>query len=410
MTHTRYRVALAGVMLHLMIGSVYAWSVFNGPIVAKTHFDESAVSFAFSLAIFCLGTSAAFMGRLVEKYTPRVTGTIAAILFGSGMMLSGLAVHTNQIWLLLLGYGVVGGIGLGAGYVTPVSTIIKWFPDKRGFATGLAIMGFGFAAMLTSPVAQHLIQDVGIEATFYVLGGIYMVVMLIAAQFIRRPQPGELPDVLVKAARKVSLTDRNMTAKQALKTKEFPILWLMLFINITGGIGLISVASPMTQSTTGMTAATAAVMVGVLGLFNGFGRLLWAALSDRIGRPLTFSLLFIVNIVMMATLLAVHQPFAFVLAFCLIESCYGAGFSILPAYLGDVFGTKELGTIHGYALTAWAAAGIVGPVLVSFTHQLLGNYQITVLAFMIFDIFALLLSVQIRRYFTKDRSVSTESD
>lgn len=397
-------VALAGVALHLMISSVYAWSVFSKPIIAATHWTESAVSFAFSLAIFCLGMSAAFMGHAVEKFGPTKTGTFASFFFGAGIALTGLAIHTHSLLLLYLGYGVIGGIGLGAGYVTPVSTIIKWFPDRRGLATGLAIMGFGFAALLTSPVAQFLMKTVGLVNTFYVLAIVYFVVMIIAAQFIKRPQPDEIPHVdnqrtVVKST---YLAGKQFTANEALKTRSFWLLWFMFFINITCGIGLVSAASPMAQAMTGMSVGKAAIMVGIIGLFNGFGRLVWAALSDYIGRPNTFSLIFVVDIIMLIILLALKLPLIFTIALCLLLSCYGAGFSVIPAYLGDVFGTKQLGAIHGYVLTAWAAAGIVGPILLSVTHQLLHTYVVTIVAFIVIDLIAFAISYFIRRDFVQE--------
>lgn len=392
-----------------MIGSVYAWSVYSNPIVAETGWSESAVSFAFSIAILFLGMSAAFMGRLVEKLGPHVTGTISAICYGTGTILTGLAIHSHQLWLLYLAYGVIGGLGLGSGYVTPVSTIIKWFPDKRGLATGLAIMGFGFAAMLTSPIAQRLIAGVGISNTFYILGLVYFTVMIISAQFIKKPQAGELPAAAVAKTNATSLTGgQQLTANQALKTKSFYFLWFMFFINITCGIGLVSAASPMAQSMTAMTAGAAAVMVGVIGLFNGFGRLIWATLSDFIGRPLTFSLIFLVDIMMLAAMLFFHVPFVFVVALCLLLSCYGAGFSVIPAYLSDVFGTKELGAIHGYILTAWGVAGMVGPVLLSFTHELLGTYTVTLITFILIDLIAFIISFVIQKDFVKVSQGATE--
>lgn len=392
-----------------MIGSVYAWSVYSNPIVAETGWSESAVSFAFSIAILFLGMSAAFMGRLVEKLGPRVTGTISAICYGTGTILTGLAIHFHQLWLLYLAYGVIGGLGLGSGYVTPVSTIIKWFPDKRGLATGLAIMGFGFAAMLTSPIAQRLIAGVGISNTFYILGLVYFTVMIISAQFIKKPKAGELPAAAVAKTNATSLTGgQQLTANQALKTKSFYFLWFMFFINITCGIGLVSAASPMAQSMTAMTAGAAAVMVGVIGLFNGFGRLIWATLSDFIGRPLTFSLIFLVDIMMLAAMLFFHVPFVFVVALCLLLSCYGAGFSVIPAYLSDVFGTKELGAIHGYILTAWGVAGMVGPVLLSFTHELLGTYTVTLITFILIDLIAFIISFVIQKDFVKAGQGATE--
>lgn len=356
-TRNRYVIASAGITLHLMIGGVYAWSVFTGPIVKQTGWAETSVSFAFSLAIFFLGMSAAFMGRLVEKFGPTITGTISSVCYGLGVFLTGIAISNQQLWLLYLAYGVIGGLGLGASYVTPVSTIIRWFPDKRGLATGLAIMGFGFAALLTGPIAQTLMASFGVSSTFYILGIFYFLVMIIAAQFIKKPRQNELPKAVIKKASHFSLTGQNMTAN------------------------------------------TAAIMVGILGLFNGFGRLIWATLSDYIGRPRTYSAIFILDIVMLITLILCKVPVIFALALCLLLSCYGAGFSVIPVYLGDVFGTRELGAIHGYVLTAWAAAGMVGPILLSYTHQILHNYFVTLVVFIVIDLLALIVSLALQRAF-----------
>lgn len=408
MKTNRYVVALAGVMLHLMIGSVYAWSVYAKPIAAATRWSESSISFAFSLAIFFLGMSAAFMGRLVEKFCPRVTGTIAAICYGLGTALTGIAIQSGHLWLLYLAYGVIGGLGLGAGYVTPISTIIKWFPDRRGLATGLAIMGFGFAALLTSPIAQFLMAHVGLTRTFYVLGASYFLIMLVSAQFIKKPTDEDLADFKAAQKKSVSLTGLNLTANEALKTKTFYLLWFMFFISITCGIALVSAASPMAQELTGMSAAGAAMMVGIIGLFNGFGRLVWATLSDYIGRPLTYSLIFVVDMAMFIILIFTHVPMIFAIALCLLMSCYGAGFSVIPAYLGDVFGTKELGAIHGSILTAWAAAGMVGPVLLSFTHQVLKSYYVTLAVFIAIAGIALAVSFTVQKSWTT--IVKTEED
>ena len=398
MSKRRYLVAIGGILLHLMIGSVYAWSVFTGPIAKQTGWALSSVTVAFSIAIFFLGMSAAFMGRLVERFGPRLTGTVAALLYGSGILLTGLAVQLESLPLLYIGYGVVGGLGLGTGYVTPVSTIIAWFPDKRGLATGMAIMGFGFAAMLTGPIAQNLIAGIGLVPTMYVLGTAYLLIMLTAAQVIRKPRPGEVPAADI--AKSVSLTGTAMTANQAVKTRSFRYLWLMFFINITCGIGLVAVASPMAQQQTGMSAATAAMMVGVVGLFNGFGRLAWATLSDLIGRPLTYTLIFTVDVAMLAGILVFSSPLLFGIALCLIMSCYGAGFSVIPAYLGDVFGTKQLGAIHGYVLTAWAVAGVVGPTLLSLSDQYFHSYTYSLIFFVALELVAFILSIRIRRQFS----------
>lgn len=400
----RYIVAISGIILHLMLGSTYAWSVYRNPIMEETGWSAPSVAFAFSLAIFFLGLSAAFMGRLVEKFGPRVTGTISAVLYALGNILTGVAIDRQELWLLYFAYGILGGLGLGAGYITPVSTIIKWFPDKRGLATDLAIMGFGFASLLTSPIAQVLIADFGVSKTFYILGVIYFVVMFVVSQFIKRPTEEELASLSKASTKKHSTTpaEKGMTANQALKTKEFYLLWLMLFINISCGLGLISAASPMAQDMTGMSAEAAALMVGILGLFNGFGRLLWAALSDYIGRPLTFTLLLVVSLIISALLLVAHAPIIFIIAMSLVITCYGAGFSLLPAYLSDIFGTRELAAIHGFALTAWAMAGLAGPILLSSTYELFNNYTTTLLVFIVIYLIALLLSLYLTRLVKKN--------
>ena len=278
-------------------------------------------------------------------------------------------------------------------------------------ATGLAIMGFGFAALLTSPIAQFLMSSVGLSNTFYILGAGYFLIMIVSAQFIKRPTAEDLANFKSEDKKAVSLTGGlQMTANQALKTKTFYLLWFMLFISITCGISLVSAASPMAQELTGMSAATAAVMVGIIGLFNGFGRLVWATLSDYIGRPLTYSLIFVVDMAMFVILIFTHSPFIFAAALSLSMSCYGAGFSVIPAYLGDVFGTKELGAIHGSILTAWAAAGMVGPLLLSFTHEVLKSYYVTLAAFIILAGLGLCVSFLIKREFAKLTDLADELD
>ena len=378
-TTNRYLVATCGVLLHLMLGSTYAWSIYRNPIMAQTGWDQSSVSFAFSLAIFCLGLSAAFMGRLVEKFGPRVTGSMSAVLYAGGNILTGFAIARGELWMLYLGYGILGGLGLGVGYITPVSTIIKWFPDKRGLATGLAIMGFGFASLLTSPIAQYLIQARGVEHTFYILGVVYFVVMLFVSQFIKRPSVEEAQLLADRSSnRQAADLSKGVTANEALKSSTFYWLWLILFINISCGLALVSAISPMAQDMVGMSAESAAVVVGVMGIFNGFGRLLWAGLSDYIGRPKTFILLFVV-------------------AMAVLMTCYGAGFSFIPPYLSDIFGAKELATLHGYILTAWAMAALVGPMLLSVTYELTKSYQMTLLVFIALYMVALVISYLVKK-------------
>lgn len=389
-TNNRYVIASCGVILHLMLGSTYAWSVYRNPIIAETSWNQSAIAFAFSLAIFCLGMSAAFMGQVVEKFGPRVTGTISAILYASGNILTGFAIAQHSIFLLYLGYGVLGGIGLGTGYVTPVSMIIKWFPDKRGLATGLAIMGFGFASLLTSPIAHFLITKYDVINTFYLLGGAYFLVMLIVSQFLKFPSYSEQDTDSHKQL------SQGIGAKKALKTVEFYLLWLILFINISCGLALISVVSPMAQDIAGMTANQAAIIVGLMGIFNGFGRLLWASLSDYIGRPLTFLILFVVNILMTVSLIFLHAPALFTIAMAVLMTCYGAGFSLIPPYLSDIFGAKELATMHGYILTAWGMAALAGPMLLAVTYSATKSYTSTLIIFILLYLLALAITLWLK--------------
>ncbi|MFB1399626.1 OFA family MFS transporter [Streptococcus pyogenes] len=393
----RYIIATAGILLHLMLGSTYAWSVYRNPILQETGWDQAPVAFAFSLAIFCLGLSAAFMGNLVEQYGPRLTGTVSAILYASGNMLTGLAIDRKEIWLLYIGYGVIGGLGLGAGYITPISTIIKWFPDKRGMATGFAIMGFGFASLLTSPIAQWLIETEGLVATFYLLGLIYLIVMLFASQLIIKPTAAEIAILDKKRLQNNSYLIEGMTAKEALKTKSFYCLWVILFINITCGLELISVVAPMAQDLTGMSPEMSAIVVGAMGIFNGFGRLVWASLSDYIGRRVTVILLFLVSIIMTISLIFAHSSLIFMISIATLMTCYGAGFSLIPPYLSDLFGAKELATLHGYILTAWAIAALTGPMLLSITVEWTHNYLLTLCVFIVLYILGLMVVLRLKK-------------
>ena len=307
-----------------------------------------------------------------------------------------MAIAKNSIVLLYLGYGIIGGIGLGAGYITPVSTIIKWFPDKRGLATGLAIMGFGFAALLTSPMAQWLIIHSGIINTFYILGVMYFVVMILVSQFIKLPTSKDFY-ILSKDNLPTDIT-QGVSAKKALKTWDFYMLWMIFFINISCGLGLISVVAPMAQDLAGISASEAAIIVGIMGVFNGFGRLLWASLSDFIGRPLTFLILFIVNILMTIMIMLSHSPILFVIAMAILMSCYGAGFSLIPPYLSDIYGAKELAILHGYILTAWAMAALFGPMLLATSYAITHTYTATLICFILLYLIALMLIIKLTNH------------
>ncbi|HLR62313.1 MAG TPA: OFA family MFS transporter [Lentibacillus sp.] len=396
----RWLIALSGVGIHICIGSAYAWSVFTNPMANEFGWSTSQISLAFSIAIFLLGFSAAFMGKFVEKRGPRISGMLSALFFGAGVMGTGLATAFESLTLLYFFYGIIGGIGLGIGYIAPVSTLVKWFPDHRGLATGLAIMGFGFASLISGPAGEALVSSVGISNAFYILGASYLVIMMAASQYLAPPPEGWKPrgmrDEEADDAKNENADLSQMTANQAIKTKPFWMLWMMLFLNVTTGIAIISVASPIGQEMTGMSAVTAATMVGIMGLFNGAGRLGWAAVSDYIGRPNVYTIFFIIGIVSYFLLPVITSVILFQIFVYAIVSCYGGGFSSVPAYIGDLFGTRQLGAIHGYILTAWAVAGVVGPMLLSLIYDNTNSYQLVLIIFGVMHVISLLISLWIR--------------
>ncbi|MGJ9382795.1 L-lactate MFS transporter [Salipaludibacillus sp. CF4.18] len=394
-TKNRWLIALAAVGIHISIGSVYAWSVFTNPLAEQFGWSLSEISLTFSIAIAFLGLSAAFMGHFVEKYGPRISGLVAATFFGIGIVGAGFAVDIGSLWLLYLTYGALGGIGLGIGYITPVSTLVKWFPDRRGLATGLAIMGFGFAAMIASPIMASLINSVGISNTFYILGISYFIIMIGSSLYLERPPEGYMEGAAV-ANKKTQADLSQLTANEAVKTKRFWFLWTMLFINVTCGIAILAVASPMAQEIAGLSAVAAATMVGIMGFFNGAGRLAWASISDYIGRPNVYTTFFVLQIGAFFMLPSISHAIAFQVVLFLIITCYGGGFASIPAYIGDLFGTKQLGAIHGYILTAWALAGLVGPIVAARVREVTESYAATLYIFGGMFIVALVVSLIIR--------------
>ena len=296
MKRNRVGIALSAVGIHASIGSVYAWSVLTKPVMAEMGISLSSTTWAFSIAILFLGLSAAFLGKFVERIGPRASGLLSMLFFCSGLIGTALAVSMKSVALLYFFYGAVGGIGLGIGYITPVSTLVKWFPARRGFATGLAIMGFGFASLIGGPLMQKLTALYGLSANFLIMGGAYAVVMTLSSLYLMPPKAGETVDLtklsddasekLKKAA--AAQTGRQYTRREAVQTWEFWSLWWLFFTNITCGIGLLAVASPMAQEAVGMNAAGAAALVGAIGIVNGLGRLAWSTLSDWMGRAATF--------------------------------------------------------------------------------------------------------------------------
>lgn len=379
----RWLIALSGVGIHICIGSVYAWSVFSKPLQLAFGWSMQQANFTFGLAIFTLGISAAVMGHVVERYGPKISGLIAAFFWALGLAGSGFAVSENaaisefRLPIIYLSYGILGGIGLGTGYVTPVSTLIKWFPDRRGLATGMAIMGFGFASFLGAPIINQLIGRIGLSHTFYALSCLYLVLMSISAFYLAPPPSNWAPASAIKKVHQKGHLKADvmpMSANDAVRTLPFYGLWIMMFINITCGIAVISVASPMIQEMTGLSSLMAAAIVGLIGLFNGLGRIIWAAISDWVGRPVTFVLFFVIEIGCFAALPEMRDAIGFQVLIFLAMTCYGGGFATLPAYIGDIFGTQQVSAIHGYVLTAWALAGICGSSLAAMIRDSTGSY------------------------------------
>lgn len=364
--HDRWLIPPAAVAIHLCVGSVYAWSVFNKPIEAlHPAWPRGAAAYTFSVAIVLLGLSAAFGGTWLERHGPRRAATVAALLFGGGLMLGSVGVAQGWLWLLYLGYGVVGGAGLGLAYVSPVSALIKWFPDRRGLATGMAVLGFGGGALIAAPLKERLIGAYGVSDTLLILGGAYLVIMLGAAQLLRRPAPGWTPDGWTAP---VGVGASDLTMPMAVRTRQFWLLWGMLFINVTAGIAILAQASPLMQDMFRRTPEQAAAMLSVIAGFNAFGRIFWATLSDWIGRRAVFMLFFAVQAVLFAAIPgmgAAGQWGLFQVAVVVIFTMYGGGFATIPAFLADMFGARNVGAVHGVILTAWSAAGVAGPILIT---------------------------------------------
>ncbi|APH04818.1 OFA family MFS transporter [Bacillus weihaiensis] len=406
-TKNRWLIAASAVGIHISIGSVYAWSNFTNPLMNEFGWTSQQVQLTFSLAILFLGLSAAFLGHFVEKYGPKAAGLLAAGFFGVGVIGAGLAVNLGSLPFLYITYGVLGGIGLGVGYIAPVSTLVKWFPDRRGLATGLAIMGFGFAAAISSPIMEVLINSVGTANTFYILGVSYLVIMTLSSLYLEKPPAGWAPagfNDKVKAGKSRIKEDLSqLTANEAIKTSRFYYLWLMLFINVTCGIAILSAAKPLAQESIGLTTAEAAALVGILGIFNGLGRIGWASVSDFIGRPNTYTTFFVLQIILFAILPHTQEAFLFQVMLAIVYTCYGGGFAAIPAYIGDLFGTKQLGAIHGYILTAWAAAGLAGPMFAAWMKDTTGSYATSLTFFAGMFVIALAISLLIRRDINKLR-------
>jgi MFS transporter, OFA family, oxalate/formate antiporter len=359
--------------MQLALGAVYGWSVFLNPLREQFGASKTEANLTFTITLVVLGVTAGFGGSLQRRIGPRATATIAGVLYGCGVILSGFA---SSLGTLYVCYGVLGGVGLGLGYIVPLAVLIGWFPDKRGLITGLAVTGFGLGALITSPLATELIRVNGVQSTLVLLGAAYLVIVVAAAQFLRSAPADYAPPGWTPAASPKATSGAELTLRDALRTPHWYLLWSMLALNVTAGAALISVAAPMAQELTQVGPALGALVVCLISLFNGLGRLIWGAASDRIGRAPTFSALFLLQTVAFAVLPAVDHFSVLLFPAAVIALCYGGGFGTMPAFTTDIFGPKHAGTIYGAMLTAWSAGAVVGPLLIAAVPYRMGLLSI----------------------------------
>jgi OFA family oxalate/formate antiporter-like MFS transporter len=361
--------------MQICLGAVYGWSVFVKPLIAQEGWKLTDVSLTFTLAIVFLGVGTVIGGLWMDRAGPRLVATVAGVLYGIGYMVSGYASSHHSLDILYLGYGVLGGLGMGMGYICPVATLVKWFPERRGLMTGIAVCGYGFGALIMSPVAAKAIIAQGVSWTFWMLGIVYLIIVAAMAQFYANPPQGWRPagwEPRTAVAKAASTYD--FTVKEAMGTWQFWLLWMMLFLNVSAGIMIISQASPMAQQLVKMTAVEAAGIVGLISICNGAGRIFWAWVSDMIGRSRVYFLLFAIQVVLFFLLPRVESTLIFTVSVMLIGLCYGGGFGTMPSFTADFFGPKYMGGIYGWILLAWGAAAIPSPILIAHVRQNTGGY------------------------------------
>jgi MFS transporter, OFA family, oxalate/formate antiporter len=372
-TNNRWVIAIAGVFLQIALGAVYAWSVFRVPLAKQFGWSISEVTLTFTISIFVLGFAAFFGGLWLNRKGPRVVALTGGVLYGLGVFL---ASFSHGLWWLYLSYGVIGGIGLGLAYIVPVAVLVKWFPDRRGLITGIAVGGFGGGALITAPVATRLIQSVGVLSTFAYLGIAYLIVTVVTGLFMQNPPDGWKPEGWTPTASQTSQrAGRDFTLNEALKTWQWWALWLLLFLNTCAGISIISQEAPLFQEETGVTAAIAASMVGLASIGNAVGRVFWAWVSDLITRSATFFVMFIAQIVLFWFLPNIATAWFLTIVTFVVLMCYGGGFGTMPAFTADYFGPKNVGPIYGLMLTAWGFASVFGPLLIAHMRETAGSYR-----------------------------------
>ncbi len=404
----RWGIAVSAVIMQVCLGAVYGWSVFVKPLVAAEHWKLTDVSLTFTLAVLFLGVGTVIGGVWLDRVGPRTVASVAGVLYGIGYMVSGYAASHHSLPILYAGYGVLGGIGMGMGYICPVATLVKWFPDRRGLMTGIAVCGYGFGALIMSPIAARAIASHGVAWTFWVLGSTYLVLVVAMAQFYANPPQGWRPEgweprgAVAKAA-----STYDYEVKEAMGTWQFWLLWLMLFLNTSAGIMIISQASPMAQQIAKMTAIAAAGIVGLISICNGLGRIFWAWVSDLFGRARVYFLLYLIQVVVFFMLPHLESATIFTAAVMLIGFCYGGGFGTMPSFTADFFGAKYMGGIYGWILLAWGAAAVPSPMLIAHVRQSTGVYAPAIHVIAVVMLCSLILPLAARRPSKAGRSVET---
>lgn len=370
----RWSIAVAGVIIQIALGAVYAWSVFRIPLTKAFGWTISQVTLTFTIAILTLGFASFLGGLWMRRSGPRVVAIAAGIFYGGGVFLASFS--ANHLYWLYFSYGILGGLGIGLGYIVPVATLVKWFPDRRGMITGIAVAGFGAGALITAPIASRLIVSIGVLKTFAVLGIVYLIAVTIPAFFMKDPPAGFRPAGWApSAAQQKQRSTRAYNLSEAMGTWQWYALWALLFLNTSAGISIISQAAPMAQEITGVTAAIAAGLVGIISIANGAGRFLWAWFSDLVGRRWVFFSMFIIQAALFFFLPRIQSFPAFASVCFIVLLCYGGGFGTMPAFAADYFGAENVGSIYGLMLTAWGFAGVFGPMLIASIRQNTGHYS-----------------------------------
>ncbi len=401
MTRNRWAIAVAGTVAMACLGTVYSWSIFTQPLIASFGWSNTTTTWTFAIAIFCLGIGAVIGGRWQDRSGPRVVAVTGVVVWGLGNVLAGLGTAQLGAWWIYLTYGVIGGLGLGLGYITPVAAVTKWFPDKRGLGSGMVVMGFGLGAFFYNNIVKAipsfaraareaaavlaartggtaaLLSPESVQAVmrvFLVSGIVYLVLGGLCASFLRNPPPDYQLAPAAAAATAAAPKRRELTPAEAARTWQFYALWMMLFLNVTAGILFISNAVPIMRELTGVPPSTALSIYGLIALFNGLGRFFWGAVSDRIGRNMAYLLIFLLQVVIFFTVGNIHSLALVTILFAIVLLCYGGGFGTMPSFVADYFGTKYLDLIYGRILLAWGVGGIVGPIFVAVVKDLTGSF------------------------------------